>query len=135
MVSPDMRDALGWNKSILQEHTLVRRHIRSVNAQGQRELSSDLLKFAFLCMVKTSQAEHPVPDHTRVVNVQGLSVMLEGYDEINKELTFGTSSLPVVPYTASDFVKALFYVAHVEYDCGLTDRVIQKHHGYDATLA
>ena len=135
MTSPEMRNALGWNKLMLQRHTLVRRHIRSANVLGGRDLSSDLLKFSFLCLVKTSQAEHPVLHHTRVVNVQGLSVMLEGYEEIHKELTFGMSSLPVVPYTASDFVKALFYVAHVEHDCGLTDHVTQKHHGYDATRA
>ena len=83
-----MREALDWNRSALNKHKRTKRHIHTVNALGNEELSNDLLRFAFLTMVKTSQAEHPVPAHTRVVTEQGLSVVLLRYEDCNKELVF-----------------------------------------------
>ena len=135
MTSPGMRAALGWDKLMLSRHNVVRRHGRSANILSERELSPEILRFAFLTLVKTSQVEDPSPDYTRIMNVQGLSIVLGNCNEIDKESSFGLSSLPVVPNTAFDFVKTLFYTAHVEFDPGLTDYVTQKHHGFEATLA
>ena len=86
----EMREVLEWSKPALITHKWVKKHLRTPNAFGTLELSNDLLRFACLVMIKSSQAEFTVSSATRVLVVQGLSIVPLRYDDINKELVFGT---------------------------------------------